>query len=62
MGIGVNQFSVLSRIARFGPSSVQELAQTLVMDRSALGHLLRPLQEWGLVNSASRERTGVAGW
>lgn len=32
------------------------LAQTLVMDRSALGHLLRPLQERGLVKlSVSRE-------
>ena len=49
VGIGVNQFSILSRIARIGPSSVQELAQTLVMDRSTLGHLLRPLEERGLV-------------
>jgi DNA-binding MarR family transcriptional regulator len=49
VGIGLNQFSILSRIARIGPRSVQQLAQTLVMDRSTLGHLLRPLEERGLV-------------
>jgi DNA-binding MarR family transcriptional regulator len=56
VGIGLNQFSILSRIARIGPSSVQQLAQALVMDRSTLGHLLRPLEQRGLVKlSVSRE-------
>ena len=49
IGIGLNQFSVLARMNRVGPSPVQELARHLVMDRSTLGHLLRPLEERGLV-------------
>jgi DNA-binding MarR family transcriptional regulator len=49
IGIGLNQFSVLARMSRVGPSPVQELARHLVMDRSTLGHLLRPLEDHGLV-------------
>jgi DNA-binding MarR family transcriptional regulator len=49
MGIGVNQYSILACLSRKGPSSVQELADSLVMDRSTLGHLARPLEHRGLV-------------
>jgi DNA-binding MarR family transcriptional regulator len=49
MGVGLNQFSILARLDRVGPSTIQELAQLLVMDRSTLGHLLRPLEKRGLV-------------
>jgi len=49
IGIGLNQFSALARMSRVGPSPVQELARHLVMDRSTLGHLLRPLEVRGLV-------------
>src|SRR5208337_2882463 len=49
IGVGVNQFSVLARLNRAGPSTIQELAQILVMDRSTLGHLLRPLERRGFV-------------
>jgi DNA-binding MarR family transcriptional regulator len=55
-GIGLNQFSILRRAARLGPTTVQELAQSLVMDRSTLGHLLRPLEARRLLKlSVSRE-------
>jgi DNA-binding MarR family transcriptional regulator len=43
-GLGLNQYSILAKIGRHGEMSVQELAALLVMDRSTLGHLLRPLQ------------------
>jgi DNA-binding MarR family transcriptional regulator len=43
-GLGLNQYSILSRLDRFGPMGIQALAALLVMDRSTLGHLLRPLE------------------
>jgi DNA-binding MarR family transcriptional regulator len=48
-GIGINQYSILSKIDRFGPLTLHSLAERLVMDRSTLGHLLRPLATRGLV-------------
>jgi DNA-binding MarR family transcriptional regulator len=47
IGLGVNQFSILARLNRVGPSSIRELADLLIMDRSTLGHLLRPLEKRG---------------
>ena len=49
IALGVNQFSILARLNRVGPSTIQELAGLLVMDRSTLGHLLRPLEKRGFV-------------
>jgi DNA-binding MarR family transcriptional regulator len=48
-GLGVNQFSILARLGLVGPSTIQDLARLLVMDRSTLGHLLRPLEKRGFV-------------
>src|SRR6516165_4777582 len=56
IGLSVNQFSILARLNRVGPSTIQELAQLLVMDRSTLGHLLRPLEKRGFVKLAVSER------
>ncbi|MGH7190123.1 MAG: MarR family winged helix-turn-helix transcriptional regulator [Acetobacteraceae bacterium] len=47
--LGVNQFSVLAMLAHSGPASLSALAGHLVMDRSTLGHLLRPLERRDLV-------------
>jgi DNA-binding MarR family transcriptional regulator len=49
VGLGINQFSILSKLEKFGPQSLQGLAERLVMDRSTLARLLRPLEERGLV-------------
>jgi DNA-binding MarR family transcriptional regulator len=49
VGLGLNQFSILARLSLVGPSTIQDLALLLVMDRSTLGHLLRPLEKRGLV-------------
>jgi len=49
VGLGVNQYSTLARLNRVGPSGIQDLARLLVMDRSTLGHLLRPLEKRSLV-------------
>ncbi len=50
IGLSLNQYAILSRLERLGPKTLQELADTLVMDRSTLGHLLRPLDERGLLS------------
>ena len=55
-GIGVNQYSILVRLDRFGPLAIQPLADMLVMDRSTLGHLVRPLETRGLVRLALSEK------
>lgn len=48
-GLGLNQYSILSRLEKLGPCTIQALAANLVMDRSTLGHLLRPLLKRGLL-------------
>ena len=47
--LGVNQYSILARLEELGPKTVQDLAALLVMDRSTLGHILRPLEKRRLV-------------
>ena len=63
VGISINQYSMLARAARLGPRTIADLAAALVMDRSTLGHLLRPLQKRGLVHLAAspedRRRTAI---
>jgi DNA-binding MarR family transcriptional regulator len=51
VGLGLNQYAILSKLDRFGPQTLQTLAERLVMDRSTLGHLLRPLETRGLAAS-----------
>jgi DNA-binding MarR family transcriptional regulator len=57
-GLGVNQYSILARLGRVGPRTIQDLARLLVMDRSTLGHLLRPLEKRGLVRLHVSEQDG----
>jgi DNA-binding MarR family transcriptional regulator len=57
-GLGVNQYSILARVSAVGPSTIQDLARLLVMDRSTLGHLLRPLDKRGLVRLHVSQRDG----
>jgi DNA-binding MarR family transcriptional regulator len=69
--VSLNQYSILAKLDRLGPQTVAELAERLIMERSTLGHLLRPLQARGLVRIrtapedgrrrlVSLERPGVA--
>jgi DNA-binding MarR family transcriptional regulator len=52
-GLRTTQYSVLTMLDRLGPSSVHDLADALVLDRSTLGHNLRPLERDGLVRLAT---------
>jgi DNA-binding MarR family transcriptional regulator len=52
LGIKSTQYSILAEIERGsveGPVTMCELAAAMVMDRSTLGHNLRPLQRDGLL-------------
>jgi DNA-binding MarR family transcriptional regulator len=56
VGLRLNQYSILARLKRFGPMRLSELADRLVMDRSTLGHLLRPIEARGLLALRVDER------
>ena len=49
VGLKTTQFSLLAAIDRAGEATIGELAEILVMDRSTLGHNLRPLEREGLL-------------
>jgi DNA-binding MarR family transcriptional regulator len=44
IGLRTTQYSILRAVERLGPSSLNDLAAYLGMDRSTVGHNLRPLQ------------------
>lgn len=48
-GLLTTQYSVLSHIDKRGSCSLKQLAEDLAMDRSTLGHNLRPLERDGFV-------------
>lgn len=48
-GLRATQHALMEQIARLGAPSMTDLAQALVLDRSALSHTLRPLERDGLV-------------
>jgi DNA-binding MarR family transcriptional regulator len=51
-GLRVTQFSMLSRLRRSGPMTINALAAALVMDRTTLGRNILPLQRDGLITVA----------
>lgn len=48
-GLRSTQYSILARLQRKGPMSINALAAELVMDRTTLGRNILPLQRDGLV-------------
>src|SRR5713226_4929280 len=52
-GLRTTQFSILSRLRRKGPMSINALAADLVMDRTTLGRNILPLQRDGLIEAAT---------
>jgi DNA-binding MarR family transcriptional regulator len=43
-GLRSTQYSILSKLGRLGPLSVNALAASMAMDRTTLGRAIRPLQ------------------
>jgi DNA-binding MarR family transcriptional regulator len=43
-GLKTSQYSILAKLNRLGPLSINELAKSMVMDRTTLGRAIRPLE------------------
>jgi DNA-binding MarR family transcriptional regulator len=48
-GLRTTQFSVLAKLQRLGPLTINALAAKMVMDRTTLGRTIQPLVRQGLV-------------
>jgi DNA-binding MarR family transcriptional regulator len=46
----VTQFSILAKLKRKGPLTINVLADDMVMDRTTLGRNIRPLERDGLIS------------
>jgi DNA-binding MarR family transcriptional regulator len=57
-GIRTTQFSILAKLNRLGPMTINALAHELVMDRTTLGRTMLPLERDGLiaVNDGTSDR------
>src|ERR1043165_2365823 len=49
VGLRTTQFSILAKLRRLGPLTINTLAKELVMDRPTLGRNVLPLQREGLI-------------
>ena len=54
-GLRTTQFSILAKLERLGPLSINELAKSMVMDRTTLGRAIRPLQRDRLLTIGAGE-------
>jgi DNA-binding MarR family transcriptional regulator len=54
-GLRTSQFSILAKLARLGPLSINELASMMVLDRTATGRAIRPLEREKLVTTEPGE-------
>lgn len=54
-GLRTTQFSILAKLHRLGPMSINALAAELVMDRSTLGRNILPLERDGLIGIEAGE-------
>jgi DNA-binding MarR family transcriptional regulator len=55
VGLTSSQYSILARIDRRGPLSINELAELMVMDRTTTGRAVRPLERDKLLAIAPGE-------
>src|SRR6476659_10495256 len=58
-GLRTTQYSILSKLNRLGPLSINELAKSMVMDRTTLGRAIRPLERDKLLTVAPGEDARV---
>ena len=52
VGLRTTQFSILARLRRKGPMTINTLADEMVMDRTTLGRNILPLERDGLITIA----------
>jgi len=55
VGLRISQFSILAKLQRLGPLSVNALAAEMVMDRTTLGRAIQPLVRQCLVAITRRD-------
>ena len=55
-GLRTTQFSILAKLRRLGPMTINTLAADLVMDRTTLGRNILPLERDGLITVAKGSR------
>ena len=55
-GLRTTQFSILAKLRRLGPMTINALAADLVMDRTTLGRNLLPLERDGLITVETGRR------
>jgi DNA-binding MarR family transcriptional regulator len=48
-GLRTSQFSILAKLKRLGPMTINALAENMVMDRTTLGRNVLPLERDGLI-------------
>ncbi len=58
-GLKGTQYSILSKLNRLGPLSINELAKSMVMDRTTMGRAVRPLERDKLLTIAAGEDARV---
>jgi DNA-binding MarR family transcriptional regulator len=54
-GLRTTQYSILAKLNRLGPLSINELAKSMVMDRTTLGRAVRPLERNRLLSIGAGE-------
>jgi hypothetical protein len=54
-GLRITQFSILAKLRRLGPMTINALADELVMDRTTLGRNILPLVREGLLSRSSQQ-------
>jgi DNA-binding MarR family transcriptional regulator len=60
VGLHVTQFSILAKLKRLGPMTINALAKEMVMDRTTLGRNVLPLERDGLIRIEASARDGRA--
>jgi len=60
VGLHVTQFSILAKLKRLGPMTINALAKEMVMDRTTLGRNVLPLERDGLIKIEASATDGRA--
>jgi len=60
VGLHVTQFSILAKLKRLGPLTINALAKDMVMDRTTLSRNVLPLERDGLVKIEASAADGRA--
>ena len=60
VGLHVTQFSILAKLKRLGPMTINALAKEMVMDRTTLGRNVLPLERDGLIRIEASATDGRA--